>query len=138
MTDQVITKEIAELEFDRFIDLMDIDIDESTLDDEDKTAFNKQKSRMIKSMMRCALVISEDGEAIYTPWKSGDDRSSPITFHERTGASVMAADGKKKGHDAAKTYAVMADMTKQNAKLFANLKGPDIKTCEAIFALLMD
>ena len=50
----------------------------------------------------------------------------------------MAMDGKKKGHDVKKTYAVMADMCKVHPNVFAGLAGSDIKVCEAIFALLMD
>mgnify|MGYP007079515513 CR=1 FL=1 len=84
------------------------------------------------------LVFNDDGEAVYTPSHKRSKYQEAITFHERTGGSLMAMDGKKKNHDVAKTFAVMAEMTKLHSGVFANLVGKDIKVCEAIFALLMD
>lgn len=130
--------EVAQAEFDRFVEEMDLDLDKSTMDAEDLTAFNKQKNRIIRAIERGYLVINENGEAVYTPFNSRSKHKDPITFHERTGASLMAMDGKKKNHDVAKTYAVMADMCKVHQSVFAGLVGTDVKVCEALFALLMD
>ena len=137
-TDNPVDKETAVNEFDRFTGAMDLDLDTSEMDAEDITAFNKQKRRIITAIERGALVVNEDGEAIYTPQHKKSKHTDAITFHERTGASLMAMDGKKKNHDVAKTYAVMADMCKVSPKVFAGLVGTDVKTCEALFALLMD
>ncbi len=133
-----VAKEVAEAEFDRFVDCMDLDVDTSDMDAEDLTAFNKQKGRIISAVQSGALVFNEDGEAIYTPQHKRSKNKDAITFHERTGASLMAMDGKKKNHDVAKTYAVMADMCKVHPSTFAGLVGTDVKVCEALFALLMD
>lgn len=133
-----VAREVAEAEFQRFADEMDLDLDTATMDAEDLAAFNKQKNRLVRAIERGDLVISESGEAIYTPSNPGSKHRDAITFHERTGASLMAMDGKKKGHDVAKTYAVMADMCKVHPSTFAGLKGTDVKVCEALFALLMD
>ncbi len=137
MADKIV-KEMAEAEFDRFVESMDLDLDTSELDAEDLTAFNKQKSRIIKSIQNGALLINESGEAVYTPRNPKSKHQDPITFHERTGASLMAMDGKKKGHDVAKTYAVLADMCNVHPSVFAGLMGIDVKVCEALFAVLMD
>ena len=134
--ENVIPQEMAEADFDRFVEMMDLDVDPVNMDDEDRTTFEKQKRRIIKAMMIGALMINENGEAVYTPHRS--EVKDPITFHERTGASLMAMDNKKKNQDVAKTYAVMGSMTKTHPGVFSKLKGSDIKTCEAIFALLMD
>jgi hypothetical protein len=129
-------QEVADAEFNRFTEEMDLDVEVDLMDAEDLTAFLKQKRRFIAAIMDGSLVINDNGEAVYTPRKSGD--IEPLTFHERTGASTMAMDGKKKGHDVAKTYAVMADLTKTHSSTFAKMKGIDIKVCEAIFNFLMD
>ena len=134
--ENIIPQEVAEADFDRFVEAMDLFVDPAFMDDEDRTAFEKQKHRLVNAMMIGALSINENGEAVYTPRRS--DYKDPITFHERTGASLMAMDNKKKNQDIAKTYAVMADMTNTHPGVFSKLKGSDIKTCEAIFALLMD
>ena len=133
-----IAKEVAEQDFDRFVEEMDLDLDTSEMDAEDLTAFNKQKSRVIRAIERGHLIINDKGEAEYTPFKDRSKHKDAIVFHERTGASLMAMDGKKKNHDVAKTYAVMADMCKVHQNVFAGLVGSDVKTCEALFALLMD
>lgn len=137
MNDKV-AKEVAEQEFERFVEEMDLDLDTSQMDAEDLTAFNKQKSRIIRAIERGHLVINENGEAEYTPSNGRSKHQETIVFHERTGASLMAMDSKKKNHDVAKTYAVMADMCKVHQSVFAGLVGTDVKICEALFALLMD
>lgn len=134
----VIDKETAGVEFDRFTEMMDLDLDESLMDDEDLTAFKKQKNRIITGIQRGALIINDKGEAVYTPQNEKSKYKEPITFHERTGASLMAMDGTKKNYDVKKTYSVMADMTRLHPGTFAGLVGTDVKVCEAIFALLMD
>ncbi len=113
-------------------------LDTSTMDVEDKTAVDKQKNRSSDEMSSGHLEVNDDGEAVYTPFRPTSAHKEPITFHERTGASVLAMDGKKKGHDMAKTYAIMAEMCKVHPSTFSKLTGPDIKTCEAVYALLMD
>ena len=130
--------EVAEAEFDRFADKMDLDLDTSLMDAEDLGQFAKQKRRILRAMERGDLTVNEGGEAVYTPSNARSKHSDPITFHERTGASLMAMDGKKKGHDVAKTYAVMSDMCRVHPNVFAGLAGNDAKVCEALFALLMD
>ncbi len=137
MTNKIVL-EVAQAEFDRFVEAMDLDVDTAGLDAEDLTQFNKLKNRVIRQIERGALVINDNGEAVYTPQNKGSKHTDAITFHERTGASLMAMDGKKKGHDVAKTYAVLADMCKVHPSVFAGLVGTDVKTCEALFSLLMD
>lgn len=135
-SENVIDSETAENEFDRWADSMDLDFDIDLMDDFDKDAFEKQKRRLTKALSNGSLIINDSGETVYTPQKSKN--IDPITFHERTGASVMAMDGKKKNHNIAQTYAIMAELTRGHPGVFAKMKGIDIKICEAIFSLLMD
>jgi len=139
MTEEnTIVPEMAEAEFNRFVELMDLDLDTSEMDAEDLTAFKKQKKRIIKSITTGDLIVNDEGEAVFTPSNARSKHKDALTFHERTGASLMAMDTKKNNHNVAKTYAVMADMCQVPQKVFAGLAGSDIKVCEALFALLMD
>lgn len=133
-----VDKETAEHEFERFTECMDLDLNTADMDAEDLTAFNKTKNRLLRAIQRGTLVFNEDGEAIYTPSNSKSKHTDAITFHERTGASLMAMDGKKKNEDVKKTYAVLAEMCKVHPNVFAGLVGIDVKVCESIFAFLMD
>ena len=134
--DCVIAAEVAADEFDRWTEAMDLDVDPAFMDQEDLATFNATRRRLERELMRGSLVINDDGEAVYTPSNKRSAYKNPITFHERTGASVMASDNQKKGRDIAKTYAMMGDMTGLPPKTFAGLAGTDIKVCEAIFTLL--
>lgn len=131
-------QELAEHEFERFIDGMDLLIDTEKMDAEDRTAFDKSKARLVREIVRGFLIVNEKGEMIYTPHHPDTKHDKPIHFYERTGSAVMGMDSKKKGHDVAKTYAVMGTMCRVHQSVFANLVGTDGKVCEAIFALLMD
>jgi hypothetical protein len=130
--------DMANAEFNRFTEAMDLDLDTDDMDEEDLTQFTKQKKKIINALMDGSLIINNNGEAVYTPRNPKSKREEPITFNERSGVSVMAMDGKKKNYDVRKTYAIMAEMCKVHQSVFANLVGIDIKTCEAIFSLLMD
>ena len=138
MSENIVAKDVAESEFDRFVEEMDLDVSPEGMDAEDLASFTKIKSTVLRAIMRGNLTINDNGEAVYTPAREGSKHKDPITFHERSGASVMAMDGKKKGHDISRTYAVMADMCQVPQNVFAGLVGTDIKVCEALFALLMD
>jgi len=134
MSDPKIIKEVAEQEFDRFIEAMDIEADPLEMDDEDKEQFKKQKSLVVARIMAGNVIIDDAGQPVYTV-KQGD--GDPITFYEPTGASLMAMDRKKKAEDIGKLYATMADMTKQPIKRFAGMKYRDLKVCIAITSLFL-
>jgi Zn-finger domain-containing protein len=130
--------EMAEAELDRFAEEMDLDLDTADMDAEDLAQFTKLRKRLLHAIQKGALVINDNGEAVYTPQNRKSKHQDALTFRERTGASLMAMDGKKKNYDVTKTYAVMADMCKVHPNVFAGLVGIDAKICEALFALLMD
>lgn len=132
MSNDKVAAEVASQEFERWIDAMDLEVEGLT--GENLESFNLQRSRVERAIRRGSLVINDEGEAVYTPQKTEMD---PITFRERTGASLMAADRTKRDHNVAKMYAILGDMTKLHPSTFAKLKGVDIKICEAMFALLM-
>ena len=138
MQELKVVEEVALAEFENFLDAMGIFIDAGSLDAEDLTTFNKQKGRIVRAVCKGNLTFSDEGEAVFTPSHKRSRYKEPITFRERTGASILASDNKKKNQDVAKSYAVMADMAGVPSGAFAGLAGEDIKVCEAIFALLMD
>ena len=133
----IVDLETAELEFENWAEAMDLDVETEFMSDEDKASFETQKRRLIRAITVGSLTFDDDSQAVYTPQNKNSKHDQPITFKERTGASMMAADNTKKGKDAAKMMAVMADITGLHSKNFAGLVGVDIKVCEAISCLLM-
>lgn len=132
-----VDRESAEVEFARFVDMMALDIDEATLDDEDKKGLFENKRRIINALMAGSLVVNDKGEPIFTPARDGSSSHNPIIFHEPTGSAVMEMDRKKDGHDIGKMVAVMANVTKTSAAKFAGLKYADLKVCMAIMMLYL-
>lgn len=134
MTDKI-AKEVAEQEFNRFVESMDLDVDPADMDEDDLTEFTKQKSRVMSAIQSGALVINDDGEPVFTPQRTND--ATAITFHEPTGASLMAMDRKKKTEDIGKLYAAMGDITKTHSNIFSKMKMSDLKVCMAITTLFL-
>lgn len=128
-----IVKEVAEQEFDRFAEMMDLDFDESSMDEEDLKSFQQQKRRLVLAIQSGSLVIDEKGQPVFTPQRS--DNLDPITFYEPTGASLTATDKRKKGEEMAKMFALMASATRTAPVTFSKMKMADFKVCQAIINL---
>lgn len=130
--------EVAEAEFERFCEEMALEFDLDKMDAEDRAAFTKNRDRIVRAIRYGDLVINDEGEPVYTPWRAKSGYKEPITLHERTGATLLVTDQKKKGNDAAKTYAMLGDLAGLPPATFSKLAGEDIKVCEALMQLLMD
>lgn len=128
-----VDKDTALAEFERFADAMDLDLEPAGMDEEDAKSFESQKRLIIRTMQKGDLVVNEAGEPEFTPSRSDDKKT--ITFYEPTGATMQAMDRRKASQDVSKTYAAMADMTKQDASRFSKLKYADLKVCLAVFTL---
>lgn len=131
-----IDKEVAELEFDRWSDCMELDLDTSAMDAEALDSFLKLKRRLIKNICTGSLVIDGNGKAVYMP--KNLKLETALTFNQKNGAALQAMDGKKNNQDIAKTYAVMAALTKTHPSTFAKMEGNDLSVCMGLFLLLMD
>lgn len=132
--DTKIAAEVAESEFERFVSTMDLDISTDGMDDDDKKDLSLQKGRVVASIMGGSLVINEDGEPIFTPQREDGEA---ITFHEPTGAALMAMDRKKQSEEISKMFAAMAAITKTHSKVFSKMKMADLKVCLAITTLFL-
>lgn len=153
MTD--VTREHALEELHRFFDAMDIyveyrdptdneDEEEGEREfDEEEMDENAQLELIIRTLQTGRLTINEKGEPVYVP-KLGD--TTPIVFHEPTGASYMAADkrGKRRKKDGdepqdstAKMFRIMADMTRTNPQRFASMMNRDLKVCMAVAGVFL-
>ena len=128
------SREFCEAEFERFAAAMDLDFSTDKMDSESKVDFARLKETFIGAMRKGNLVVNDKGEPVFTPQVEPRD---PITFHEPRGSTYMAADSKKKDHDITKTFASMAEMTKQDVKRYANMPARDLKVCTAILQLFL-
>lgn len=132
---EIVAREVAENEFNRFCDDMDIDRDLSKMDEDDTKGFNDNKELIVNAIMDGRLVLNDDSEPVYTP-KRGKD-SNPLTFREPTGATFMAMDRKKSGQDVGKMIALMDEITRSAPGTCSRLKGVDFKVARSIVTLFL-
>ena len=134
MVEYKVNQETAMVEFDRFTESMDLDLDLTGMDDEDKIDFSKHRGALIRAIQIGSLVINDEGEPVFTPQR---ENGESITFHEPRGSALMAMDRKKKNHDMGKLFATMAEMTGRNPGTFSKMLMPDLKICMAIGTLFL-
>lgn len=130
---EVMAREAAEAEFDRFVDAMDIDADPTDMSDEDKKGLQQSRRTVVKAIMNGSLMIEADGTPVYTPRRSKD--VTPIRFREPTGADLMEMDKAKAGADINKTFKILAAITSTSPARFANLVMSDLNVCSAVMVL---
>ncbi len=134
MTDKI-AKEVAEQEFDRFVESMALDVNPSDLDAEDKKSLDQTRDRVVSAIQNGSLVVNDEGEPTFTPIRTKN--MDPITFYEPTGSCIQAMDRKKKTEDIGKLFAAMGDITKSHANVFSKMKMSDLKVCMAIATLFL-
>lgn len=135
MSDKV-ALEICESEFQRFLEAMDLrdKTEGANLDAEDKKSWLEVKATILNAMRRGSLVIDESGCPVFTP-QVGD--VSPVTFHEPTGAELMAMDQAKVGHSVARQNNFMGAISKQGPQRFAKMAMRDYKVCQSLVAAFL-
>ena len=129
----VVGVEVAVAEFDRFLESMDLVFDRDGMDVEDRKAFDENRRVVLRAILDGRMVIDPKGQPKFTP-KSGKVLK-PITFYEPTGNTLLATDGRKKGHDIARTHAAMAEMSREAPARFASMAQRDGKVVQALFVL---
>lgn len=132
---EIVARDVAESEFDRFCELMDIDRDTNKMAEDDAKGFNENKEILIKAITDGRLVISEDGEPEYTP-KRGDF-PNPLIFKEPNGGTYAAMDRQKSGNDVGKMLALMDAMSRSTPGTCAKLANVDFKVVRAIAILFL-
>lgn len=134
MTENKVAREVAEQEFARWAEAMDLvaKMDPDKLDQADKKSLAETREIILNAIERGMLVVEDGGQFVFTP-SSGE----PITFYEPTGASLMAADTAGAGKDVQKTLRVLADFTRQSVQRYAGMKNRDLRVCQAILVLFL-
>ncbi len=136
MKECVVALEVAEQDFERFVEMMDLDLDTKEMTDDDEKAFNRQRNRLIKSITNGSLVIDDEGIPTYTPRRSAN--KDAITFFEPDGSTLLSTDRKTSNQRVGMLYVSMAEMTKTTPARFSKMKAPDLKVCTAIYTLFLD
>lgn len=135
MKEQKVATEVAEQEFERFVYAMDLDVDPKYMDDEDKKSFQRLKGIVLRAIEFGHVEINSEGEPVVNPRTTED--TSPVTFFEPAGAAFLEMDKKRKDHDIAKQFALLAAITQQNQARFTGMKQRDLKIINALLMLFL-
>jgi len=131
-----VDKKTAMVEFNKFVDLWDIDGDTEEMDDDDRAGFEDQARRIVRAIRKGRACVEDDGALGYTLIDEVNGVST-IKLKIPRGASYMAMDRYKDRQNMHKLMAYMADMSGQPVKLFSNMDGRDMKFCMAVVTLFL-
>ena len=134
---EVVDRETAELEFNKWAAAMDLTakLDPATLDDADRKEVATEKRRLVDAIMDGRLVVNDKGEFVFTPVT--EERPQPILFSEPSGAALMAIDKAGERENVRKSFNVLAEITGQNVPRYARMKNRDLSVCTAILILFL-
>lgn len=124
--------EVCEAEFARLCAARRIDDDVASMTEDERKAFGETKRPLIRAMARGELVVSAEGNPVFTP-----PGGKAITFHKATGATLMAGDGHKSGHEIGRLVAVATEMTKTVPGELSKLELEDFRTVSDITNFLL-
>lgn len=134
MSEPKVAKEVAEAEFDRFVDAMDLNADPERMNAEELESFLGYKSTVVTAVKRGSLVFDGEGQPCFTPRFS---EAEAITWFVPKGANLMSMDGKKKLHDVERLFAYVASCCKITPVSLAKLDERDLKVLRAIAVLFL-
>jgi hypothetical protein len=111
---------LAEQEFINYCDANEIDHDEYTMDDDDRKAFQKIKSRFVKAVNEKRLVV--DGtKIIYTVSRFSGTAGEKLTISRPTGKDFIAMDGFKDTQQMQKFNAFISSIAEKEKSYVSRL-----------------
>lgn len=136
MAEMKVAPEVAQAEYERWIDSMGLEdkLDETGMEAEDRKSLNAKKQTLIKAIQRGHLVVDSEGRFVFTPRFSED--KTPLVFHRPMGRDTEAMGQAK--HQEGKLFKFMVAITHEVDVRFKNLDmAYDGEVCIAIASLFL-
>jgi hypothetical protein len=132
----VIPKDVAEEEFNRWLECNYLDDNWDELVEDGKRDAEIDKSRIMKFIMTGDIVIDEDGLLTFTPVRSKD--RSPVSFRDPDGRTLAVTDKMPEHKIVAKMNEALCDFTGKPKAYFLKMKrNPDYKICLSIITIFL-
>lgn len=131
---EVIDRETARAEFERFAEAMSLDLDTTNRDENEVRDTEQDIERVTKAIIKGCVTIDEEGRASFV--RRGSD-APPIVFYRPLGGSMTAMDRVKSHHEFNKAFASMAQITKTSISTFQKMHMSDVKICISIWTLFL-
>ncbi|WP_304333555.1 hypothetical protein [Brachyspira innocens] len=133
-----IERKTAEIEFNDFCEMWDIDNDVSIMSEEDKEGFEKQKNTIIKAIMQGRLTLNKEDRTLnYIVSEFSEKSGEELKIRRLKGADYMSMDNYKEKENVHKMYSVIGNMIGRDPKFISNLDGADSKLLQAIMILFI-
>lgn len=133
-----IDKKTAELEFDNFCEMWDIDNDIDSMSEEDKEGFNRQKTTLVKAIRQGRLILDKEKKTLlYTISEYSEKAGEQVVIRRMRGEDLMNSDKYKEGELIRKTYAIISSMTHLPISYIASLDTSDLKVLQTCMILFM-
>lgn len=130
MSEEKITKEMAEAEFERFKKAMRLRLDREGMDENEAKDVKEDIAVLVEEIMAGRLAINDEGQAVVYP--EGKD---PLTFRKPTGRDVAVIDKKKEAHKVGQQYAIIGALCDTAPSFIQQLAWDDIDICARIIGL---
>ena len=133
-----ISKEMAEEEFKNWCEAVDLDCEESDMNEEDLKSFLPHKNRIIKAIQKGVAVI--DGENIeYTlSEKAVEGLAGKVITIPRPSAKLFSGlDGFKENQNIRRTQSAMSALCGLDIGVFTKMEVPDWKFFNAVCMLFL-
>jgi hypothetical protein len=140
MSNFVIDLETANDEFKRFCEAWELEVDETTMNDEEKVDYSGLKNKVVKAIRKGRLCLMEDDTLEYTiseKTKNEKKTGQKLTIILPEGSSYLGMDRYKENQGVHKFYSVLGAMTSHDPKWFSDLSGIDLKPLQAIVSLFL-
>ncbi len=133
---EIVVREVAEQEFDRWADAWRIDTDIGHMDGEDTQDFENEKHKIINNIVRGYAAVNEEGNIVY---KLSEPVGSleEIELKRPRGRAWIASDKPKLNRNAAKTIHLIADAIGQIPAIIKRMDGIDVKFLFSVYNLFL-
>jgi hypothetical protein len=132
-----LSPEVAVQEFDRFVELWDIDGEVESMDEDSRDGFEDHKRRLVRGLRRGSVTIDEEGSVtIQLRWPKMESVTE-VVCKPPGGDAMLSWDKYKDRQQVHKLNSFLGSMCGQNPVVFARMDARDLKTVQAIALLFL-
>lgn len=132
-----VDEETAIIEFDRFIEIWEIDGDTAAMDEESREGFEDHKRKLVRGIMRGAILIDGEGLVTIRLKHTTQLELESITLKIPTGEALLRWDKYKDRQNVHKLNALLGAMCGQPPVIFAKMDARDLKPAMAVATLFL-
>jgi len=138
MSEEVVNRETAESDFERFATAWCLDTDTASMPEEDSDTFADLKRKIVSVISGGYLAVSDDGEQLcYQLRFPTTEGLTELMMRVPPGSAQVAFDKLKDRQKIGKLNAYMAAMCKTNPAVFSRMDGRDLKIVQAVATIFL-